>query len=54
LLAIGGVLLQPATGLIVKATHSYVPLFIVACLAYPLALIVIHTISPRLAPAKMN
>jgi MFS transporter, ACS family, hexuronate transporter len=47
-------LLQPATGLIVGATHSYVPLFVIACMAYPLALIVIHSISPKLAPARMK
>jgi ACS family hexuronate transporter-like MFS transporter len=52
--AVGGVLLQPATGLIVGITHSYVPLFIIACLAYPIALIVIHSISPKLAPARMD
>jgi ACS family hexuronate transporter-like MFS transporter len=52
--AVGGVLLQPATGLIVSITHSYVPLFIVACLAYPLALIVIHAISPKLAPVRLD
>ena len=52
--AIGSVLLQPATGLIVSMTHSYVPLFVVACVAYPVALIVIHSISPRLAPARMD
>jgi len=52
--AIGSVLLQPATGLIVSMTHSYVPLFVVACAAYPVALIIIHSISPRLAPARMD
>jgi len=52
--AVGGVLLQPATGLIVSVTHSYAPLFIIACLAYPLALIIIHAIAPRLAPARLD
>jgi MFS transporter, ACS family, hexuronate transporter len=52
--AIGGVLLQLATGYIVKLTNSYVPLFVIACLAYPLALIIIHLISPSLAPAQMD
>jgi ACS family hexuronate transporter-like MFS transporter len=42
------------TGYIVYLTHSYVPLFIVACLAYPVALLTIHLISPRLAPALME
>jgi len=50
----GGVLLQLGTGLIVYWTHSYVSLFVLACLAYPLAFIVIHSISPKLAPAHMK
>jgi ACS family hexuronate transporter-like MFS transporter len=52
--AIGGVLLQVATGYIVKFTNSYVPMFVVACAAYLLALAVIHGISPRLAPARLE
>ena len=52
--ACGGFLLQIATGLIVGLTHSYVPLFIIACLAYPTAFLVIHGISPKLAPAELE
>jgi ACS family hexuronate transporter-like MFS transporter len=52
--AIGGVLLQLATGYIVKITNSYVPLFIVACVAYLLALVIIHGITPKLAPAQID
>jgi MFS transporter, ACS family, hexuronate transporter len=52
--AVGGVLLQLATGYIVKYTNSYVPLFVVACMAYPLALAIIHGITPRLKPAQIN
>ena len=52
--AIGGVLLQLATGYIVGLTHSYVPLFIIACLAYLLALLIIHAITPKLAPAQLD
>jgi ACS family hexuronate transporter-like MFS transporter len=52
--ACGGMLLQPATGLIVGLTHSYVPLFVFACFVYPVALIIIHAISPRLAPARID
>jgi MFS transporter, ACS family, hexuronate transporter len=51
--AIGGVLLQLATGYIVKITNSYVPLFVVACVAYVLALAIIQQITPRLAPAQI-
>jgi len=52
--AIGGVMFQKGAGNIVYLTHSYVSLFVVACLAYPVALIIIHFISPRLAPAQME
>ncbi|HKO18123.1 MAG TPA: MFS transporter [Acidobacteriaceae bacterium] len=52
--ALGGVLLQVATGYIVKLTNSYVPLFIIACLAYLVALLIIHGITPRLAPAQIE
>jgi ACS family hexuronate transporter-like MFS transporter len=52
--AIGGVLLQLATGYIVKITGSYVPLFVVACIAYLLALLIIHGITPKLVPAQMD
>ncbi|MGH9407696.1 MAG: MFS transporter [Terriglobia bacterium] len=52
--AIGGVLLQVATGYIVGWTHSYVPLFILACSVYLLALLIIQILSPKLAPAKLS
>ena len=52
--AIGGVILQLATGYIVKITNSYVPLFVVACAAYMLALVIIHGITPKLAPAQLE
>jgi ACS family hexuronate transporter-like MFS transporter len=52
--AIGGALLQLATGYIVKITNSYVPLFVVACVAYLVALAIIHGITPRLAPARID
>ncbi len=32
--AMGGALLQLATGYIVKITNSYVPMFVIACIAY--------------------
>jgi ACS family hexuronate transporter-like MFS transporter len=51
---IGGVLMQFGAGTILTLTHSYVSLFAMACLAYPVALIAIHFITPRLAPAKMH
>ena len=52
--AVSGVLLQLGTGTIVYLTHSYVTLFVMACLAYPVALLIIHVITPRLAPAHID
>ncbi len=52
--AIGGVLFQLGAGEIVMSTHSYVTLFVIACLAYPTALLIIQGISPKLAPAQLE
>ena len=52
--AVGGVLLQLATGVIVQVTHSYVPLFVIACSAYLMALAVVHGISPRMDAVDME
>jgi ACS family hexuronate transporter-like MFS transporter len=52
--ALGGVLLQLGAGAILTFTHSYVSLFVMACLAYPLALLIIHLLTPRLEPARMH
>jgi len=52
--AVGGILMQVATGYIVGLTHSYVPLFVVACSAYAVSLLIIHLISPRLSPARLR
>jgi len=51
---VGGVLLQLGAGTILTLTHSYVTLFVMACLAYPLALLTIHGLTPKLAPARMH
>jgi MFS transporter, ACS family, hexuronate transporter len=52
--ALGGFLFQLGAGQIVYVTHSYVTLFIIACLAYPTAFLVIQSISPKLAPAQLE
>jgi ACS family hexuronate transporter-like MFS transporter len=49
-----GVLLQFATGVIVQVTHSYVPLFVLARVAYLTALLILHLISPKLEPVRME
>ncbi len=52
--ACGGFLLQLATGYIVALTHSYVPLFAIACTAYLGSLLIVHAITPKLAPAQIE
>jgi ACS family hexuronate transporter-like MFS transporter len=52
--AIVGAGFQLSDGYIVQLTNSYVPLFIMAGSAYVVALLVIHTLSPKLAPAKLD
>lgn len=52
--AMGGVLLLYSAGAIVQKTHSFVTLFAIACLAYPVAMLVVHSITPRLAPARIE
>jgi ACS family hexuronate transporter-like MFS transporter len=52
--AMGGALLQTATGHIVARTNSYVPLFVLACSVYLLALLIIQLLAPKLAPAKIE
>jgi ACS family hexuronate transporter-like MFS transporter len=52
--SLGGVLFQPATGYVRQTTGSYVPMFVIAGLAYVTALIIIHALSPKLEPAKVD
>jgi MFS transporter, ACS family, hexuronate transporter len=52
--ALGGFLLQVATGYIVAWTDSYVPLFLLASSAYLVALGVVHLLAPQLAPARIE
>jgi ACS family hexuronate transporter-like MFS transporter len=52
--AIGGFLFQLGAGEIVYVTHSYVTLFVIACLAYPAALLIIQGLAPKLAPAQLE
>ena len=50
--AIGGALLQTATGYIIALTHSYLPLFVLACSVYVVALLAIHAVVPTIRPAE--
>ncbi len=52
--AVGGMLISTAAGLILEITHSYHALFIIAGSVYLLALVVVHSLAPRLKPAELG
>lgn len=52
--AIGGMLIATTVGLILQYTGSYFPIFIITGSAYLVALLVIHLLAPRLAPANVE
>ena len=51
--AVGGMFLSLLVGAILQATHSYVPIFIIAGSTYLSALLIIHLLAPRLTPADV-
>jgi ACS family hexuronate transporter-like MFS transporter len=52
--AVGGMLVSTATGLLLEATGSYVPVFVIAGTAYLIALLVVHLLVPRMQPARIE
>jgi ACS family hexuronate transporter-like MFS transporter len=52
--AFGGMGMALFAGYILDATHSYEVLFAICASAYLLALLVVHVLSPRLAPVRMS
>ncbi len=51
--AVGGMFMAKFTGYILDATHSYELLFAIAASAYFVALVVVHVLSPKLAPVEV-
>ena len=51
--SVGGMLVAAATGFILQATGSYVPVFVWAGLAYLFVLGLIHVMIPRMSPIRM-
>ena len=51
--AVGGILLQTATGYWLDRTGSYVAIFLLASSTYLVALAIIHLLAPKLAPADL-
>jgi ACS family hexuronate transporter-like MFS transporter len=52
--AVGGMLISTVIGLLLQATGSYVPVFMLAGSAYLIALAVVHALAPRLQPALLQ
>ena len=50
--AIGGMLMSKYAGWVLDSIGSYTPIFIVAGAVYPLALLTLHALSPRMAPVR--
>ena len=52
--AVGGMLIATLTGLVLEYTHSYLPMFVMASLAYLVALAIIHLVVPTLERASLE
>jgi ACS family hexuronate transporter-like MFS transporter len=52
--AVGGILMQAASGRIKELTGSYLTMFIIAGSVYVLSVLVIHALAPRLAPVTFE
>jgi ACS family hexuronate transporter-like MFS transporter len=52
--AIGGMLMSQYAGYVLDSTGSYAPIFAVIGLTYIVALLIVHVLAPRLAPASLN
>ncbi|MFT4249550.1 MAG: MFS transporter [Pseudomonas sp.] len=52
--AVGGMLISTFVGLLLQATGSYLPVFLMAGSAYLVALLVVHLLAPRLEPARLE
>ncbi len=49
--AVGGMIIAPVAGYTLQWFHTYVPLFIIAGIMHPLAMVVVHGLLPRIEPA---
>jgi ACS family hexuronate transporter-like MFS transporter len=52
--AIGGMVIAKITGYVLQATGSYLPVFIIAAVAYLVALAIVHVLVPNLEPAPLE
>ncbi len=52
--AVGGMLIAKVVGYILDATGSYVPIFIIAGSAYLFALLLFHSLTPKMNPVAIE
>ena len=52
--SLGALFIAKVTGYVLQWTRSYLPMFIIAGLAYLTALVIIHFLNPRLKPAHLG
>jgi ACS family hexuronate transporter-like MFS transporter len=52
--SVGSMLLFFVTGKVLKVTGHYLPVFILASIAYPLAAVILHLLVPRLESARLD
>jgi ACS family hexuronate transporter-like MFS transporter len=52
--ALGGMALFYITGKVLKYNGNYLPVFVMASLAYILALLIVHLLVPRLESAQIE
>ena len=52
--AVGGMLVSSFTGFVLQFTGSYVPVFVLAGVAYLTALLLVHLLAPELKPAQLT
>src|SRR6185503_5510751 len=52
--AVGGMLIAKLTGYLLEVTGTYVTVFMLAAAAYLSALLVVHVLSPRLEPVRLE
>jgi ACS family hexuronate transporter-like MFS transporter len=48
--AVGGMIIAPAAGYVLQLTHSYIPLFIIAGIMHPLAIVLVQLLIPKIEP----
>ena len=52
--AVGGMVIAKYAGWVLDRMGTYTPIFVVAASVYLVALLIVHLLSPRLAPAKIS